>query len=126
MKSVLLAAFILVVSGCNTLKDAVDAKGSGDQRTYNKPFGIVWEKTLEIIKDSRLDLISEDRDEGKILAQKGMSVFTYGQQVAIFIEGRESRLPTKVEVISKRSLKTNLTARNWAPYIHKRLSKALE
>ncbi len=53
-----------------------------------------------------------------------MSFASYGENVAIFVE-KVDESQTKVEVVSKRTLATNITAADWAPRIHKRLAELL-
>lgn len=123
---ILSVAILLVIStGCTTLKDATDAKGSGKAVVYSAPFNITWDAVVLVIEESNLDLVAKDKEEGKVLAQKGMSAFSYGENVAIFVEPKKEDA-TVVEVVSKRSLKTNITARDWSGYIHDEIAKKLK
>lgn len=125
MRLMVMATVMAFATGCATLKDASDAKGSGKTVTYNAPFDMTWDAVLQVVEESKLDLIAKDKEDGKILAQKGVSAFSYGENVAIFVEPKDDA-STVVEVISKRALSTNLTARNWGGYIHEEISKKLK
>jgi len=125
MKKIISVLSILVLASCTTLKDAKEAKGTGVKQTYNKPYELVWDKTLEVVQESKLDLISKDKEAGNILAQKGMSAFSYGENVAIFLE-KKGDSTTVVEVVSKRALATNITAKNWTSEVFKQLDKKLK
>ena len=125
MKKIISLLSVLLLVGCSTLKDANDAKGSGVKKTYNKPYELVWNKTLEVVQESKLDLISKDKEAGSILAQKGISAFSYGENVAIFVE-KKADSTTVVEVVSKRALAANITAKNWSSYLFEELDKKLK
>lgn len=125
MRKIIAALSILVLAGCSTLKDAQDAKGTGDKQTFNKSYDVVWAKTLEVVQESKLELVAKDKESGSILAQKGMSAFSYGENVAIYVE-KKGDSATMVEVVSKRALATNITARNWSSYVFEELDKKLK
>src|SRR5882762_5941342 len=114
-----LATVLLIVlagalhSGCATLADAQAAKGSGTAKVYEKPYDVVWNAVIESVKASGLDLVAEMKDKGTILAQGGVGAFTWGENVAIFVEEAGSKVVTRVEVVNKRSVAPNITARDW-------------
>ena len=114
-KSMLL--FVLMFSffgvGCSTLADARAAKGQGAYRIYDKEYIVVWNAALNTVKNTDLALVTDDKEQGMILAQRGMTAFSYGENVAIFIEPINGFVKTRVEVVNKRALATNITAANW-------------
>lgn len=103
----------LFLSGCATLADSVSSKGTGQFRIYEKDFDTVWSAVLDVIKVSKLQLVSENKGDGEILAQRGLSALSYGENVAIFVEKQGSEVKTRVEVVSKKALATNVFATNW-------------
>jgi hypothetical protein len=125
-KALILIILSLPISGCNTLLDAANSKGSGKYRIYNKSYDAVWSATIKTVNASSLDLIVADKEKGKILAEGPISVFSWGEKVAIFIERVGNKIKTRVEVISKRALATNFTAKNWENHILKDLDKELK
>lgn len=66
-----------------------------------------------------------DKGKGEILAQRSMTFFSYGENVAIYVERTGEPSETQVEVISKRALATNITATNWEAIIFDGLDKIL-
>lgn len=125
MNKLLALIAICFFAGCTTLQDASNAQGKGKTETYNAPYDKVWNTAIKVVDDSKLDLVSKDKEEGKILAQKGLSAFSYGENVAVFVSS-ENTETTSVEVVSKRALATNVTAKNWSSYILKKISEMLE
>lgn len=125
MRLISIAIATVIFTGCATLKDAGEAKGSGKSVAYDAPFDTTWDSVVLVVEESKLDLVAKDKEEGKVLAQKGMSAFSYGENVAIFVDPKDEN-STFVEVVSKRSLATNITAKDWSGYIHRELSKKLK
>ena len=56
----LIVIVVLVQIRGKTLASAKAGRGTGESRTYDKPLDVVWEATVEVIKTSTLDLISEE------------------------------------------------------------------
>ncbi|MEM7252385.1 MAG: hypothetical protein AAF493_13285 [Pseudomonadota bacterium] len=124
MKRLIACGLIVLLAGCTTLKDAKEGRGTGVSRDYPAAFDVIWNATVKVVKESDLDLVSENRERGEILAQRGLSVFSYGENVALFVD-RKSDSITTVEVISKRSLATNITARDWGETLLDRITESL-
>jgi len=118
--AIVVAAF--VSSGCSTLADAKAAKGSGTSRIYEQPYDVVWDAVIASIKESKLALVSESKENGTVLAQGAMSAFSYGENVAVFVERVNGNVSTRVEIVNKRTLATNITAADWEA----RLIRALD
>jgi predicted small secreted protein len=110
-------------AGCNTLADARAAKGAGMSRIYEAPFDTVWKVIPQAVKESGLDLVSDNRQEGYVLAQRGISLFSYGENVAIFVEDVVRAAKTKVEVVSKKAMETNIFAPSWEKDILDRIGE---
>ncbi len=125
MIRLLFAATIALLGGCATLSDAVSAKGTGLAHTYAEPQKVVWKALPPIITGLGLSLVDENPEKGFILAQRGITAFSYGEDVAIFIEPLNVN-ETRVEVVSKRALATNVFAPNWEVDILKKLDQTLK
>ncbi len=116
----------LCIQGCATMADSIAAKGSGQYRVYDKSFDEVWEAVIGVVRDTQLSLVNENKKTGQILAQQGFSAFSYGENVAIFVERVRSELRTRVEVVSKKVMATNIFARNWEAHIFRKLDLKLK
>lgn len=112
---ILLAAFFM--SGCSTVSDAQNSRGKGTSKIYAKSFDPVWQAAKEVVTNSGLQLVSEDKPKGEIVAQGSVTAFSWGENVALFVAPDNSQSATKVEVVSKRVLATNVTAKNWEPVL---------
>ena len=123
---VMAVAALALTTGCSTLVDAKAAKGTGQSREYSKPIDTVWKAIPPALSELKLPLVAENRQEGLILAQNGISALSYGENVAIFVESINGGEKTRVEVVSKKALATNVFATNWADVILEKLSAMLK
>jgi hypothetical protein len=94
-------------------------------RVYDT-YDVVWDAVLDTVKSSGFALVADNKEKGSILAQGAMSAFSYGENVAIFVEDAGGRTRTRVEVVNKRALATNITAADWEYRIIQALDKRLQ
>jgi len=99
-----------LTTGCSNLADARAAKGSGMARKYAVSAEKVWQAMPAVLAELQLPLVSENNQEGYILAQRGVTLASYGENVAIFIESVNGVTKTRAEVISKKAMATNIFA----------------
>lgn len=103
---------LFLCAGCGTVAGAQRARGTGTRRTYEAPPDKVWNAIPAALTQLGLSVASNNRADGCILATGGVSGWSWGEKIAVFVyEISPSR--TQVEVVSKRALATNVTARNW-------------
>lgn len=116
----------LFVQGCATMADSISAKGTGPYRVYDESFDKVWEAVIDVVTGTKLSLVTKNKQTGQILAQQGISAFSYGENVAIFVERVGSEVRTRVEVVSKKAMSTNVFATDWETHIFKKLDLKLK
>lgn len=119
--AVLISSFAV---GCTTLADARKAEGAGVKRDYPAPVQQTWEASKNALAKLKLDVASENRQEGYLLAQRGMTAFSYGENIAIFIR-RKSDAVSSVEVVSKKAMATNIFAPDLSEDIHREIQNEL-
>ena len=66
----------------------------------------------------------QNREDGYILAAKGVSAFSAAENVAVFVEKVYDER-TRVEVVSKKTVPTHIFAGNWEKPILDKLSEML-
>ena len=114
------------MSGCSTLADARSAKGTGPAREYSASVDEVWKAMPTVLAELSLPLVGDNRAEGYILAQRGITVFSNGENVAIFVESVNGVTRTRVEVVSKKSMALNVFAPDWSKEILDKLGEWLK
>lgn len=124
----LLFACIALLSGCSTMATSIAAKGSGTSRVYTASTEQVWAVLPGVVRASGLDYVNGDKQQGMALAQRSISAFSYGENVAIFVSPVQSpskASQTRVEVVSKRTFAPNILATNWESVLLDGLATAL-
>lgn len=120
----LMLTSLLFAAGCTTLGDARKAEGEGVKRTYQATFKQTWDASLASLTRLKLSIASENEQKGYILAQRGMTFFSNGENVALFVRKRDEANCT-VEVVSKKAVMTNIFAPNWSADIHREIASQL-
>jgi hypothetical protein len=69
--------------------------------------------TDDVVRRAGLNVVSSDKIKGEILAESGIGAFSYGENVAVFVTELDKTPQTKVEIVNKRVLATNITATDW-------------
>ena len=116
---------VTLMSGCSTLADTKKSEGVGKRVTYSKSMDEVWPLAILSLNDVGLDVIEENKSQGYVLAKKGMSAFSYGENVAIFVK-KVDNSNTSVEVVSKRVLATTVFAKDWTDEIFMKLNARIK
>jgi hypothetical protein len=116
------AGILFSIPGCATLADAQRARGTGPSKIYNVSSDQIWDVMQTVISEVGLDYAGENRKEGYVLAQRSISAFSYGENVAIFIEP-QGKDKTRVEVVSKKAMATNIFAPDWSGPIFEKLDQ---
>ncbi len=119
-----LVALCVFVAGCNTVDSVKTTRGTGKSETYAADFKTTWAAVPLAVKAAGLEVAETDEPNRTITAASGMGLFSYGERVALFVEPVDAQT-TRIEVVSKRVLATNLTAKNWTEPLLAELAKQL-
>ena len=113
------------LSGCSTLADAKAGKGTGISQSYPVAVDRVWQVLPAAVKLAGIDYVTDNKAEGFALAQRGLTAFSYGENVAIFVDSVQPQV-TKVEVVSKKALATTIFATDWAKPILDKIAELIK
>ena len=120
--TVVLGVFLL--AGCASLGTVSNARGHGHSRIYNFPYQKVWEAAPKTMSALNLSIGAIDEKEGKIVADTPITGFSYGEVVAVFVD-KVDETHTRVEVVSRKKLATNIFAYSYQDRILDDLSRQL-
>jgi hypothetical protein len=95
-----LALFAILLAGCATTDTVRQEKGEGDKQLFEHPYDVVFEATLVVAGNEGLEMVEQDRDNGTIILSHGVTLWSWGERVAVFIR-KMSATQTEVEIISK-------------------------
>lgn len=114
MRGILVTALALWLLGaCATTETVQQAKGTGEKRTFNADYESVYKATLSAANKQGMTLTSADQSSGQILLSHGVTPWSWGKRVAIFVT-KLSDNQTQVEIISKPVVAPLNFPPNWA------------
>ena len=128
MKKIIVGILLTVtflIQGCSTLADARKAEGEGTKRIYAASFEQTWNAANIALAKLKLEIATENISQGHILAQRGISFGSYGENVAVFVRKKTDK-ETQVEVVSKKSMATNIFAPDWTDDVLNEIGIALK
>jgi hypothetical protein len=113
------------LTGCRTLADVTRAKDEGTSQIYSVDADQAWKIAMTVFRWEGSDAIEEHRAEGYMLTSSGATVGTMGAVMGAWIdpviEGQ-----TKVTVVTKRRVATNLFTTLTETTFHRRFAQAVK
>lgn len=115
------------MAGCQTLSDVIREKdqGGGTSHIYAIPPEQAWDIAKAVFRWEGSDAIEEHRTEGYLLTSSSMNLITAGAVMGAWLEPIGER-QTKVTVVTKRRIATNLATTLTETTFHTRFAQAVE
>lgn len=126
LSAISLVFAILLQSGCATVGDAEAKRGSGRVEVYDLSKQTVWNSMLEVLGTTSLSIVSKDESEGVILARRKLTWFSFGENVAIYVEPVNDNASTRVEVVNVKRVEWNKNSLDWETRIFTKLDRVLK
>jgi hypothetical protein len=128
MKIPLQVAVILLVSllfiGCATMSDVLKGKDDGTVSSYAVNSDQAWEIAMAVLRWEGCETIEEHRSLGYMLTTVGENFVSAGCLVGVWVEPLEPN-NTKVTVVTKRKIQTNLATGLTESTFHRRFAQAV-
>ena len=122
---VILVAALVWVAGCATMADVVKAKDQGTAKVYPVTADQAWKISMTVFRWEGADAIEQHRDEGYMLTSSGMNLVTSGAVMGAWVDPVDAN-HTKVTVVTKRRIATNLATTLTETTFHRRFAEAVE
>lgn len=124
---VILLILCLFISGCSTMSDVMIARENGESisEVYKINEEIAWEVAKKVVRQEGFGPIEELRKEHYFLTSSVWSVFEYGNLLGIWIEPI-SKAETRISVVSKRRVATNIITNLSEEGFHEEFFKELK
>jgi hypothetical protein len=100
-------SILLTAIGCSSLSEIRNLEGEGKKNTYQKSVDEIWPIVILSVNDLGIPIIETNKESGYILAKRGMSVGSYGENIAIFVKKQNDSL-TSIEIISNKVIQLNI------------------
>lgn len=121
----IIIAAMVWIAGCATMSDVIKSKDEGTVKVYPVNADQAWEIARTVLRWEGADAIEEHRNEGYMLTSSGMNLVSYGAVMGTWIEPVDKD-NTKVTVVTKRRLATNLATTLTETTFHKRFAQGVE
>lgn len=119
-----LAIGAFLIAGCASMGSISSLKGHGHFRVYNFPYQTVWDAVPKAMESLKLSVAVADEKEGKILTDTPLTLWSYGEAIAVFVT-RIDDSRTNVEVVSRKKMGTNIFAFSYQDRILDALDREL-
>ena len=128
LTTIILLSFALLLSACATMNDVVRVKEAGSEgttRVYAVNADQAWEISKTVFRWEGSDAIEEHKDQGYMLTSSGPNLVSWGTVMGAWIEPVDKD-NTKVTVVTKRRISTNIATTLTEGTFHKRFAQAVE
>jgi len=119
-----LVALLVWVVGCSTTSDVLKAKSEGTSQVYPVNADQAWNIARTVFRWEGADSIEEHRSEGYMLTSSGMDLVSYGTVMGAWVDPVDKN-NTKVTVVTKRRLSTNVATTLTETTFHRRFAQAV-
>ena len=111
--------------GCATMSDVIRSKDKGTVQVYPVNEDQAWNIAKTVFRWEGADAIEEHRAEGYMLTSSGMNLITMGAVMGAWVEPVDKN-STRVTVVTKRRIATNIATTLTESTFHNRFSQAVE
>lgn len=116
---------VIFVAGCATMSDVVRAKDEGTSKVYPVNADQAWDIAKTVFRWEGADAIEEHRKEGYMLTSSGMNFVSIGAVMGAWIDPIDQN-NTKVTVVTKRRIATNIATTLTETTFHNRFAQAVD
>ncbi len=116
---------LLFLTGCATMADVARSKDDGTSAVYPVNSDQAWNIAKTVFRWEGSDAIEEHRSEGYMLTSSGMNMVTMGAVMGAWVDPVDAN-STKVTVVTKRRIATNLATTLTEATFHKRFAQGVE
>jgi hypothetical protein len=115
----------VVTQGCRTMSDVIKDKDNGTVQVYPVDSDQAWKIAVQVFRWEGTDAIEEHRDQNMMLTSSGMNFFSMGAFMGAWIEAMDAA-NTKVTVVTKRKVATNIATTLTETTFHRRFQQAVD
>ncbi|AKJ69464.1 hypothetical protein ABW99_15840 [Pandoraea thiooxydans] len=117
--------FALALSGCASTESVKASREEGVHRVYAAPYKVVYDATLAAAKAKKLDLLESDPAAGRIVVSHGISWWSWGERIAIWLRPL-SDSSTDVAIVSKPILAPLNYPPDWTSQLFEQIAAELQ
>ena len=113
-----------MITSCATLKDVLKDKKNGTHKVYPVNFEDAWEIAMTVLRWEDCETIEQHKTAGYMLTTVGQNFVSAGSVVGVWIDKVDSE-NSKVTIVTKRKVQTNLATGLTESTFHNSYAKAV-
>jgi hypothetical protein len=122
--AITVACLSLCPVGCATMDDVVNNKEEGTVKVYGVGTDKGWEIAMKVLRWEGAETIEEHRSDGYMLTTIGANLISMGSVVGVWVEPA-GKGKSKVTVVTKRKMQTNVATGLTETTFHERFQQAV-
>lgn len=111
--------------GCASTETVKKDRGQGESKVYQNAYEQVFYAALAAAKTKKLDVVEDDKASGRILLAHGVTLWSWGERIAVFIKPLAGN-STEVEIVSKPVLSPLNFPPNWPKILFEQIDVELQ
>ncbi len=127
LRIIILSLSLAILFGCSNFNDVIRVKEDGSEgttKTYPVNADQAWKIAMTVFRWEGSDAIEEHRDEGYMLTSSGMNWVSMGTVMGAWVDPVDNE-NTKVTVVTKRRITTNIATTLTEGTFHNRFAEAV-
>jgi hypothetical protein len=118
-------AVLMWFAGCATMGDVAKSKAEGTSKVYPVTAEQAWDISKAVFRWEGADAIEEHKTEGYMLTSSGTNFVSWGAVMGAWIEPIDKD-NTRVTVVTKRRIATNIATTLTETTFHDRFTQAVD
>lgn len=125
LKIVFFLSFTIILSSCATMSDVLQSKDEGTVNVYNVNKEAAWEIAVTVLRWEGCETIEQHKNSNYMLTTVGANFVSEGSLVGVWVEP-ENENSTKITVVTKRKVQTNLATGLTEATFHESFAKGVD
>jgi hypothetical protein len=115
----------LFAAGCASTETVKEAQGQGVGRSYPYAYDRVFDAVQSAAKAKELEVVESDRGTGRIVLSHGITMWSWGARVAVFVKAEGGR-GTAVEIVARPVMSPLNFPPDWPQILFKQIDAELQ
>ncbi len=115
----------VLIVGCASMSDVMSSKDEGTAVTYTVGTDRAWDIAMTVLRWEGAETIEEHRKDGYMLTTTSADMVSAGTLIGVWVD-KISDKSTKVTVVTKRKMSTNIATGLTETTFHERYAQAVK
>ncbi len=117
--------FAATLIGCASTETVKKDKGQGLSKIFQNSYEQVYNATLAAAETKKLEVVENDKANGRIILSHGVTLWSWGERIAVFLKPLAAN-STEVEIVSKPVLSPLNFPPDWQKNLFEQIATELQ